>query len=222
MTAGNPTKSEGEYELVLGNRQLLSAFFIIVILFGVFFTMGYVVGRNSAPSTVALLPPTVATSVKPEAVPPAATPPPVTAPTETAKEPAPVETKPTTPEKTAPPPEKTAATPPVKRPAAEKAAAKHAEKAVAKPVEKASATNATSAPVITPGPGRMYLQVLAVGQPQAGVVVDTLQGKGFPARLGQGPNGLFRVLVGPYGDTAALGKAKAELESAGFKPIVRK
>jgi len=26
------SKTEGEYELVLGNRQLLSAFFIIVIL----------------------------------------------------------------------------------------------------------------------------------------------------------------------------------------------
>ena len=47
------SKTEGEYELVLGNRQLLSAFFIIVILFGVFFTMGYVVGRNSAPAAAA-------------------------------------------------------------------------------------------------------------------------------------------------------------------------
>jgi len=44
------SKTDGEYELVLGNRQLLSAFFIVVILFGVFFTMGYVVGRNSAPA----------------------------------------------------------------------------------------------------------------------------------------------------------------------------
>src|SRR4051794_12419846 len=40
----------GEFELVLGNKQLLSGFFIVVILFGVFFTMGYIVGRNSAPS----------------------------------------------------------------------------------------------------------------------------------------------------------------------------
>ena len=42
-------KTDGEYELVLGNRQLLSAFFIVVILFALFFTMGYIVGRNSAP-----------------------------------------------------------------------------------------------------------------------------------------------------------------------------
>src|SRR5436305_15294356 len=40
---------DGEFELVLGNRQLLSVFFIVVILVAVFFTMGYVVGRNSSP-----------------------------------------------------------------------------------------------------------------------------------------------------------------------------
>src|SRR5437899_12866249 len=67
------SKTDGEYELVLGNRQLLSAFFIIVILFGVFFTMGYVVGRNSAPASAASLPSTtVAGNPRPEAASPAA------------------------------------------------------------------------------------------------------------------------------------------------------
>src|SRR6185295_7577536 len=46
-----PRNEDGEFELILGNRQLLSVFFIIVILLGVFFTMGYIVGRNSAPLT---------------------------------------------------------------------------------------------------------------------------------------------------------------------------
>src|SRR5579875_3583368 len=41
---------DGEFELVLGNRQLLSVFFIVVVLLGVFFTMGYIVGRNSEPA----------------------------------------------------------------------------------------------------------------------------------------------------------------------------
>src|SRR5579862_6192193 len=40
---------DGEFELILGNRQLLSVFFIVVVLLGVFFTMGYIVGRNSGP-----------------------------------------------------------------------------------------------------------------------------------------------------------------------------
>src|SRR2546425_12560483 len=45
-----PRNDEGEFELVLGNRQLLSGFFIVVILFGIFFTMGYIVGRHSSPT----------------------------------------------------------------------------------------------------------------------------------------------------------------------------
>jgi outer membrane biosynthesis protein TonB len=45
-----PTNEEGEFELVLGNRQLLSVFFIVVVLLALFFTMGYVVGRSSGPS----------------------------------------------------------------------------------------------------------------------------------------------------------------------------
>src|SRR3954452_21067648 len=42
-----PRNDDGEFELILGNKQLLSVFFIVVILLGVFFTMGYIVGRNS-------------------------------------------------------------------------------------------------------------------------------------------------------------------------------
>ena len=42
-----PRNEDGEMELVLGNKQLLSVLFILVVLLGVFFTMGYVVGRNN-------------------------------------------------------------------------------------------------------------------------------------------------------------------------------
>ena len=44
-----PHNEEGEFELVLGNKEMLSVLFIVVVLLGVFFAMGYVVGRNSAP-----------------------------------------------------------------------------------------------------------------------------------------------------------------------------
>lgn len=43
-----PANEEGEFELVLGNRQLLSVFSIIVALLCIFFAIGYVVGRNVA------------------------------------------------------------------------------------------------------------------------------------------------------------------------------
>jgi hypothetical protein len=38
---------DGEFEVLLGNKQLISLFFVVVILLGVFFTMGYLLGRNS-------------------------------------------------------------------------------------------------------------------------------------------------------------------------------
>jgi outer membrane biosynthesis protein TonB len=56
-----PKNEDGEFELILANRQLLSVFFIVVVLLGVFFTMGYIVGRNSGPAQVE-----VAAARKPE------------------------------------------------------------------------------------------------------------------------------------------------------------
>ena len=47
-----PKNDEGEFELVLGNRQLISVFLIVVVLLGVFFSMGYIVGRNLADGRV--------------------------------------------------------------------------------------------------------------------------------------------------------------------------
>jgi cell division protein FtsN len=217
------SKTDGEYELVLGNRQLLSAFFIIVILFGVFFTMGYVVGRNSAPASAASLPPTtVASSPRPEAALPAAAAPPSTAPAQS-----------TTPVQSAAPPPAVEET---KEPASAEAKPAPAERFQKKqpaheisvrpaspPAKKAEPAAAGSLVAVTPGPGNMFLQVAAVAQPQAGVVVDTLRQKGFPVKLAPGPNAtLFRVMVGPFADAATLGKAKADLESAGFHPLVRK
>jgi cell division septation protein DedD len=64
--------------------------------------------------------------------------------------------------------------------------------------------------------------VASVQQSVAEVVLKTLKEKGFPATLSAGPNGLTRVLVGPYRDTGSIGKAKAELENAGFHPWVRR
>jgi len=40
-------KETGEFELVVGDRQLLSGFFIVVLLLAVVFAMGYEVGQNS-------------------------------------------------------------------------------------------------------------------------------------------------------------------------------
>ena len=51
------TQNDGEKELVLGNRQLLSFFFVVVALCGVFFAIGYIIGRNSVKPAIAEIAP---------------------------------------------------------------------------------------------------------------------------------------------------------------------
>src|SRR6476619_7499034 len=94
----------GEFELVVGNRQLLSGFFIVVLLFAVAFAMGYVVGQNSprsgkgATETAAATPPGAADR-RPQ---PAAS---VPEPPKTEPAPAPTETAAQQPPASAPSPE---------------------------------------------------------------------------------------------------------------------
>ena len=76
-----PKNEDGEFELILGNRQLLSVFFIVVILLGVFFTMGYIVGRNSGTVTAELTPAPSVDARPPATEAPARTPEPTPAPT---------------------------------------------------------------------------------------------------------------------------------------------
>lgn len=207
----------GEFELVLGNKQLLSGFFIVVILFGVFFTMGYIVGRNSAPSPRMMAAeqagatgtqegarPQSASGAAPVAPPTAEQPPAGAADDGTAAEPPQPTTQP------AQDPNAPAAAPaqPVQTPAATPPA----------PAVAAKLPNG----LIEPVAGDVYLQVMAVKRPEAEVVLKTLRDKNFRAVLAHGPNELVRVLVGPFSDTSSLGQAKAGLENAGFHPIVRK
>src|ERR1700682_5906345 len=185
----------GEFELVLGNRQLLSGFFIVALLFGVAFAMGYIVGRNSAPSQrlqAEAASNTGAPDLRPQPASPAESSKPSEQPPQNAapQQPADAPAQPTT------------------QPAREGPSAAPAE--------------APAPPALAePAPGT-YWQVVAVPQAQAEIVAKALKDKGFPASLGPGPNNLVRVLVGPYADTQALGRAKSELENAGFRPILKK
>jgi len=47
------TDQDREFELVLGNKQLFSLLFLVFVLLGVFFAMGYAMGRTSAPADLA-------------------------------------------------------------------------------------------------------------------------------------------------------------------------
>ena len=185
-----PKNEDGEFELILGNRQLLSVFFIVVILLGVFFTMGYIVGRNSGTLTAEVAA-TPAPDGKPQVVePPAKVAEPAPAP------PAPTETAPQQPAKEAEPEPAPAPAPP------------KPEKVKAEPAHSGASH---------PAAGQTYLQLAATSKHEADIMVDVLRKKNFKslaAEIDEKP-GTYRVLVGPITDTTA-NKMRADLQGAGF------
>jgi cell division protein FtsN len=208
---------DGEKELVLGNKQLVSFFFVVLALCGVFFALGYMIGRNSNKVAVAGMdgntPVTTAPggqrSQEPEP------------PRETALEPAvrtdPAAEVPTSPEGSA---QAAQQTEPRTQPAHD------SPEAVATPVEKASRAAATPLPgqsqakesqLGVPEPGAMYLQVGALHHSDAETLLKTLREQGYPAVLATSSKpDFFRVLVGPYHQTAQVADTKAKLKTLGF------
>ena len=170
-------QSEGEKELVLGNRQLLSFFFVVVALCGVFFAIGYIIGRNAAK-------PMVTENGAPNPVP------------EGQRSPLPA----ASPDNASP------------LPAAEPQTKPAQETAVPAPVNSSRIVEVT-----VPEKGVPYLQVTALARPDAEAVVRTLKEQGFPAILTESSKeGFFRVLVGPYRETAQLSVGKDRLRALGF------
>lgn len=186
-----PRNDDGEFELILGNRQLMSVFFIVVILLGVFFAMGYIVGRNASPvgapdvaSHRAETPPAAtdsSSSTRETAAPADA--PKEDAPKETASQQGPAA-------KPAPPPE----------PAPE-------------PVKASSRASASD----QPESGKTYLQLSAIDHDKAEIMVELLRKRKFSAIAAEIPEkpGVFRVLVGPIAD-ADINKTRADLQNASF------
>jgi cell division septation protein DedD len=180
---------------------LLSGFFIVALLFGVAFAMGYIVGRNSSPAQKADSHGTTVIEQRPTASSGVVATPPVEAPrTDVPPTPAPEPAAQATPASLAEKPVAPPAAEPVPAPAAVPAAAEHG----ADP------------------PSGSYWQVTAVAQKDAELVQKVLREKSFPARTAPGTKNLTRVIVGPYPDRDSLGKAKVDLENAGFHPILLK
>ena len=203
-----PRNEDGEFELVLGNRQLLTVFFIVVVLFGIFFAMGYILGRPSGTAEAT----TAHKAEKPMVVEsPASNPAP---PAAKAEAPPPPETPKSEPAKAEP--EKSAAKEETPKPEPVKKAETKAEKQAAKEKAKAEAAAKAAPATGQPAPGS-YLQLAAIGQQEATLYIDVLRKKGFKAIASQHPDKpvLYRVLVGPLAE-GTLAKTKSELKAAGF------
>jgi hypothetical protein len=193
-----PKNEDGEFELVLANRQLLSVFFIVVILLGVFFTMGYIVGRSSTPAAAE-----IASTRRADTAPLVVDGPAKggdAAPSQAAGG-SPTATSPQQPVTTEP---QRASVPETAR----------AEPVKAEPAKREPARPAASD---QPAAGQAYLQLAATSQHEADIMVDVLRQKSFKAMAAEIPEkpGTFRVLVGPVTDASA-NKTRADLQAAGF------
>lgn len=202
-----PKTEDGEFELVLGNRQMLSIFFIVVVLLGVGFTLGYILGRNSPEAT--------ASEVAQKS-------------TEEAQTSARTELPP-------PParnidPEEDSYTSSKARQAASVTRPSAADMPPAPPdpqPEAATTTPTTSSSGFrtgAPPKGAVFIQVSAVQKKVAEVEAGTLSKRGYPTWVAPNPTNpdLFSVLVGPYEDKGELAKAKASLEQLGFRKAFRR
>jgi cytoskeletal protein RodZ len=221
-----PKNDEGEFELVLGNRQLISVFLIVVVLLGVFFSMGYIVGRNSSPAASAGEAARAdKSSDKSNSDAHAG---------ESASTDSPNSTEPSDAfPLAAPADDSTPSTTPPSRTQPERPASVPAGKSTPVPAKEAkpkpspareAPPAAERAPVGGQVAGGQYWQVVATSRPDAEIISEALAKKGFHAVLAPAPKeGVFRVLVGPLGDAPAQAQTRTNLEAVGFKnPILRK
>jgi hypothetical protein len=225
---------DGEFELVLGNKQLLSVFFIVAVLFAVFFAMGYIAGRNATPADLRAQTPSPAAGSTPAPAGADAPKPNIdlSAPPTTSFDPSTM-AKSAGPEPVGGQAERTAAVVSEPTPPAQPAATPRKEPEAAKPappvvtstpVQPPPAAAASSA-IAQPQAGQVYLQVAAIRKADAEYMAGTvLKGKlNLPALVAPVPGqDLYRVLVGPCNSKPEQARMQAALQDAGFKPIVRK
>lgn len=209
--------SETEKEILLGNKQLLGIFLVVVVLLAVAFGAGYKVGEGShKPGPIAQASPAQA---------------------------APEQNNPPTPgvTQTVPPEENTGAGTPAtdtnpvpsasaplgaRRPGTAAAVSRTVDGEAPGPEPAQRARTAEPKPVsggeFVPQPGETFLQVAAVKREEAEAIAEVLRRRGLPAHAvpkpGQG-SPVYRVLVGPTRDAADLSSKRESLRSAGFRHI---
>ena len=206
-----PRNEEGEYELILDNKKLLSIFFVVVVLLGVGFTLGFVLGRGSGQAG-AVFPESVAEKTPAEKA--------------AAKTPGdqPSTAVPSPRDASKPDPAGSAVPPPVEA-APTRSTEPVARAAEREPEPRAKKESAGTVPYRTgvPPAGSAFIQVASVSRSDAEMEATTLAEKGYPTWVAPGDkDDVFRVLVGPFTETTGLSKAKASLEQLGFKRAFKK
>jgi hypothetical protein len=207
--------SDGETEILLGNKQLLGIFFVVAILLGVAFAGGYKVGQGSkktgyaatvADQQVASPLPASTTAQETHAVPP-----------ETSTQATGSDAAQTQPVGDTEPP---LGSPSKKIKASNSKPAEDSE-APGPPAQTAESQTVSGAS-FTPQPGQMFLQVVAASRDEAEAIADVLRKKNFRAHAVPKPGStkLYRVIIGPIRDATDLSNTRASLRNTGFREII--
>lgn len=208
--------SGGQIELVLENRQLLVIFLVTVALWGIFFSLGYIVGRNTSSSATAVALPdsaVAASGEKPSPMPPAAY-------------------------LNRPPQESTGgegltpAGPELnfdqsveeKAPEARLTAPQATGSSSPEGPEGTPPPESQRLPAVTTPPPGILVQVSALSrQEDAQFLVQLLKEKNLPVLVTAGPSdSLYHVVVGPYQTEREAQATKKLLEDDGFQPIIKR
>jgi DedD protein len=211
---------------VLGGGQLAGIFILLVVLFGMVFTLGYLLGRNQYDAQLRAAASTLPD--KPDSVPDKINDQPVRArrraadsTTAKAEKPLPPpdwafyhSAEPAKPAEPMPEPPKPLMPGRTSAPAAGKSPSR---------VESARSNLKSVNPPLVPR-GAFVLQVAAMARrADAVALAQALQQKKFPAFvLPPGADRYYRVQVGPYTDAPSADLVRQKLESQGFKAITRR
>lgn len=209
---------------VLGGGQLVGIFIVLVVLSGVVFTLGYLLGRNqydtqlrAAASSVPDRPDSVSAKMNEK-------------PLKSGR--GPVNGSASKSDSPAAPdwsfyhsgePEKPAALPRSSKSLVPERSSDSAPTRAGSPVDSPRSNMKSVSPPVIPS-GATVLQIAAMArQADAVSLAQALQQKRFPAFvLPPGADRYYRVQVGPYTDAKSADLAKHKLESQGFKAIARR
>lgn len=236
--ASRENKNGGDF--VLESRHLVGLFMLLVVIFGVVFTLGYLLGRSQydgrlraavgpppgadSPAT----PPTLKSKGKPQNTGASST-------GSVAKQDSAPSQKnsdwdfyhsaePKTAEDHLQAAKKSVAATPPAAPLAHQSGAASGKSAAVPPKPAAPPNNSAppGAPLVANG--AIMLQVAAViREGDAMALAQALQQKKFPAFvITPGTDKYYRVQVGPYADTLSATNARHDLEANGFKSIVKR
>ena len=217
--ASREKKSGGDF--VLESRHLVGLFMLLVVIFGVVFTLGYLLGRSQYDTKVR------AAAGVPMGFDAPAGPPSAKSKSRPESEDAQVPKKnsdwdfyhsadPQAAADHLQPPAKSVSA------SAPSAAAPKPAAPSSKPAKSSKPPGGAEGPLIPKG--SIMLQVAAVlHQDDALALAQALQQKKFPAFvIPPGADKLFRVQVGPYPDNQSATNARQQLEAKGFKSIIKR